>query len=123
MRKTLRTLIAQIRRLEARRRGLLGPLLLDPPLLQGSLSRVMRRCGKSTCHCARAPAHPVWVLGTSRAARRRCQVVRLADVQEVRRLVERYRVARSGLRELEATQNEVVALLRGVIEKRHVPYE
>lgn len=115
--------IRKLRSLEQRRARLLEPLCDDEPLLVGGLSLVKRTCGKPTCHCARAPAHQAWVLATTRDARRRCQVVRLADVEDVRRRVGIYRAFRTALRDLEAIECEERALLRGLMEDRNVPYD
>lgn len=50
--------------LERRRDALLGELAAVGDLRPGSLVRVHRKCGKPTCHCARAgdPGHPGWTL-------------------------------------------------------------
>src|SRR3990172_12388825 len=95
-----------LRSLEHRRARLLELLFEDEPLLVGGLSLVKRTCGKPTCHCATTPAHEAWVLATTRAAARRCQVVRLADVEDVRRRVGIYRAFRTALRALEAIERE-----------------
>lgn len=113
----------RLRLLEARRARLLETLLDSAPLLRGSLSRVMRTCGKPTCHCARKPGHPVWVLATSVDAARRCQVVRQDDVSAVAGRVAVYRAFRTALTEILAIQKEQKALISGLAEKRDVPYE
>ena len=115
--------IRKLRSLEQRRARLLAPLFDDEPLLVGGLSLVKRTCGQPTCHCATTPAHEAWVLATTRDAGRRCQVVRLADVEDVRRRVGIYRAFRTALRDLEALEREARALLRGLMEDRDVPYE
>ena len=113
----------KLRRLEARRARLLRTLLGTAPLLRGSLSHVMRTCGKPTCHCARKPGHPVWVLATSVGAARRCQVVRQNDVPAVAKRVAIYRAFRSGLNEILAIQKEQKALMRGLADRCNMPYE
>jgi len=115
--------IRKLRLLEQRRARLIEALCDDEPFLVGSLSLVQRTCGKPTCHCATTPAHPAWVLATTRDARRRCQVVRLADVEDVRRWVALYRSFKQALRDLEAIDREQRALLRGLMEGRNVPYD
>jgi hypothetical protein len=115
--------IRNLRSLEERRARLLDTLCDDEPLLVGSLSLVKRTCGKPTCHCATTPAHDAWVLATTRDARRRCQVVRLADVEDVRRRVDLYRSFKKALRGLDAIGREQTTLLRGLMEGRNVPYD
>lgn len=122
-RKQILSTIARVRRLERRRARILEDLLVPAPLLKGWLSLVQRTCGKPNCHCARKPGHPVWVLATGQGAQRRCQVVRQADVEEVRGQVEIYRQFRAALREFEAIGREEKELLKGLIEKRNEPYK
>jgi hypothetical protein len=123
MGKQIPTILRRLRSLEARRSQILAALAADEPLLVGGLSLVKRTCGKSTCHCANAPGHPAWMLATSRDGRRRCQVVRQADVDAVQRRVEEHRAFTRGLRELQALHREEIDLLRGLQEKRNVPYD
>ena len=118
----MRNAIRKIRSLEARRARLIDALAADEPLLIGSLSHVNRTCGKSSCHCATTPAHPAWTLATTTDGRRRCQVVRLADVAEVRQRVASYKAFKQLLRDIEATESEQAALLRGLMEARDLPY-
>lgn len=123
MSKNILTIIRKIRKLEQERGRTLKRLLVSNPLLIGSLSRVKRTCGKPNCRCAEKPSHEVWTLATSREAHRRCQVVRQADVDAVQERLATYKDFRAALRRLEAIQNEEKSLLRGLLEKRDVPYE
>ncbi len=123
MRKSLSANLQTLRQLERQRRALLRRLLLSEPLLKGSLSHVKRTCGKPTCHCARRPAHPVWVLATSSNSHRRCQVVRQADVQLVQRRLAAYRQFKEALRSLQAMERRQKALLLGLRDSRAWNYE
>ncbi len=116
-------MIRKIRSLEERRARLLAAVCVDEPFLVGSLSLVKRTCGRPTCHCATKPAHEAWVLATTHEARRRCQVVRQADVEDICRRVASYRNFRTALRDLDAIEREQRTLLRGLMEGRNVPYE
>jgi len=121
--KGVTTILAHLRRLERQRAAVLDGLLVPSGFLKGSLSLVYRTCGKPNCHCAQRPGHPVWVLATSQAGRPRRQVVRKADVEEVRKKVTAYQQFREALRQLEAIDHEEKQLLKGLLEKRHAPYE
>lgn len=123
MNKNILTIIRKIRKLERERGRILKGLLVPNPLVIGSLSKVRRTCGKPNCRCAERPSHEVWTLATSRQAHRRCQVVRQADVDAVQERLVIYKDFRAALRRLEAIQNEERSLLRGLMEKRDVPYE
>ena len=113
----------KIRKLERERGRLLQILLRSALLLKGSLSLVKRRCGKPSCHCNTEPAHPTWVLCTTTEGQRRCQVVRKADVDEVRQRVEVYKRFRDAIRRLKTTEEQQKRLLRGLMDKRNAPYE
>ncbi len=93
-----------IEELERRRDALIGELAVVGDFRPGSLVETRRKCGKPTCHCARAgdPGHPGWALmrrvggktvtrGVPRAAleETRAQVAEHKRFREVsRRLVE-----------------------------------
>ena len=115
--------LEKIRGLECGRESILDRLIADEPFARGSLSRVLQRCGKPTCHCVEKPLHPVWRLATSRGGKQRCQLVRKDDVDWVTERVGRYKEFRRDLRALEAIQKEEKALLRGLMEIRSVEYE
>jgi hypothetical protein len=124
MRKKKTLLLARrIRRFETERTAVLRDLLASRAVLMGSLSLILRRCGKPNCHCARKPAHEVWVLATVHASKRRCQVVRKADINDVASRVEQYKNFRTGLRRLQAIEKAEIQILRGLMESRDVPYE
>jgi len=48
--------------LKRRKRALLAHLRIPPDALPGSLSLTHRRCGKSSCHCAKGAGHPFYSL-------------------------------------------------------------
>ncbi len=123
MRKKILKSTRKLDALEAQRSRLMRALTRAEPLLVGSLSLVKRTCGKPTCHCAVKPGHAVWTLATSREGRRRCQVVRLDDVEQVRRRVAAYKSFKQRLGELEAVESDEKEILRGLMENRNVTYE
>jgi len=91
-------------------------------LIIGSLSEVQRRCGKPSCHCAERPGHPQVILMSVEDGRRRCQLIRQADLAAVRQAVERYRAFREGLRLLSTLDSRVIALLRELRRLRDEGY-
>jgi hypothetical protein len=122
MNKNIFAIIRKIRKLEQERDRILKRLLVPDPLLIGSVSLVKRTCGKPNCRCVEKPSHEVLTLATSKKAHRRCQVVRMADMETVQERVEAYKNFRSALRRLEAIGKEEKSLLRGLMEKRDAPY-
>ena len=75
-----------IEELERRRAALLGELAAVGDLRPGSLVEMHRRCGKPTCHCARAgdPLHPGWVLTRRVGGRTVTRGVPRAALEETR---------------------------------------
>jgi hypothetical protein len=122
MNKNIFMIIKKIRKLEQERNRILRTLLVPDPLLIGSVSLVKRTCGKPNCRCTETPSHEVFTLATRRTAKPRCQVVRQADVDAVLERVGIYKDFRAALRRLEAIGKEEKSLLRGLMEKRDVPY-
>jgi len=110
--KSRESVVRRLRELETRRAGLVDELAQTEALIAGSLSEVLRRCGKPSCHCAERPGHPQAILMTVEDGRRRCRLVRQADLPAVRLAVERYRSFRKGLRTLGTLDSNVVALLK-----------
>ncbi len=123
MRKRILKTTRKLRALEAQRARLIRALTRPEPLLVGSLSLVQRTCGKPTCHCASKPGHTVWTLATTRHRRRRCQVIRLRDVEQVRGRVGVYKSFKLRLGELKAIEIDEKEILRGLMENRNLPYE
>lgn len=115
--------LKKLRGLERERVSIVDRLIAEEPFARGSLSRVLQRCGKPTCHCVEKPLHPVWRLASSRDGKQRCQLVRKDDVDWITEWVGRYKDFRRDLRALEAIQKEEKALLRGLMEIRSVEYE
>ena len=115
--------VEKLRKIQAETGRLIREAGAEKPLLIGSLHEVLRTCGKPTCRCAHEPCHPCLTLMTSRQGKRRCQVVRKADTEEVREKVSRYRRFRELLRRLKALDAERYALLNGILEGRNECYE
>lgn len=114
MPKSNQSLLTELNRLETRRRATLEQLARTESLVVGSLTVVRRTCGKASCHCAQkdGSGHPTPVLMSTVANRRRCQIVRRADLERVQALVDCYRRFREGLRTLKHLESEMNAKLR-----------
>lgn len=120
--KALAQLARQVRRLNEEQRELVEELLVEEPIIIGSVSNVLRRCGSPNCHCAQVPAHPTMHLATSDHGRRKCQLVRKSDESTVAKKVDRYRHLRDQLRRLAALERERRDLLTAVTEVRSEDY-
>lgn len=121
--KSSERVIRRLREVEARRAVVVDELAQTDALIVGSLSEVLRRCGTPTCHCADRPGHPQAILMSVEDGRRRCQLIRQADLAAVRHAVERYRSFRSSLRLLGTLDSQVMALLKELKKVRDEGYE
>jgi len=115
--------VRRLREAESRRAAVVGELAQTDALIIGSFSVVQRRCGKPSCHCAERPGHPQAILMSVKDGRRRCQLIRQADVATVRQAVECYRSFRAGLRLLSTLDSKVLALLKELRRLRDEGYE
>jgi hypothetical protein len=114
--------VRHLREVESRRAAVVDELAQTDALIIGSLSVVQRRCGKPSCHCAERPGHPQAILMSVEDGRRRCQLIRKADLDTVRQAVERYRSFRAGLRLLSTLDSKVLALLKELRRLRDEGY-
>jgi len=107
----------------ARRRFQLRKVLADSrPLLIGTVYKTRVRCGNSRCHCAKGLAHPKTLLLYKDRGKRRCKLIRLADVRWVRQAAERYKKFRRALRELRSIDSEEVQNFMAMAVKRAIRY-
>ena len=121
--KSRTQVVRRLREVESRRAVVVAELAQTDGLIIGSLSEVQRRCGKPSCHCAERPGHPQTILMSVQEGRRRCQLIRQADLAAVRHAVERYRAFREGLRLLNTLDSTVLALLKELMRLRDEGYE
>lgn len=122
-RKSSARVVRRLRAVESRRAVVVDELAQTDALIIGSLSAVQRRCGKPSCHCAERPGHPQTILMSIDDGRRRCQVIRQADLAAVRQAVERYRAFRAGLRMLSTLDSQILRLLKELMRLRDAGYE
>ena len=121
--KSRKHVVRRLREAESQRALVVAELAQTDGLIIGSLSAVHRRCGKPSCHCAERPGHPQAILMSVQDGRRRCQLIRQADLAAVRQAVERYRAFREGLRLLRTLDSTVLALLKELMRLRDEGYE
>jgi hypothetical protein len=68
-----------------------------PWLLRGSLIVLRRRCGKTTCHCAKGQPHATPALSFSQRGKTRIRTLRPAQLPAVRAALRRYQQAQAQL--------------------------
>lgn len=69
----------------------LRTLQIDPPMVQGSLYLLRRKCGKPNCRCARGELHASWVLTRSESGKKRLYSVPQDQKGRLRPLTREYR--------------------------------
>ena len=113
---------AAVHALEQRKAALLADVLREEEFVVGTVSEIQARCGKPGCHCTRGVGHPQMRLLSTAAGRRRCQLIRQADTDRLRRAGARYRHLRAALRALAALHARELRLLRALVRQGGLRY-
>lgn len=110
----------QASRLRQRKAELLRRFTIPDDLLPGSLAQSHLRCGKPTCHCAKPkdPGHPIWTLTFMVDGHKRTQHIPKDWVQAVQRRVNAGREFQDAIREVLATNAQLLVLAR----KQRLPH-
>jgi hypothetical protein len=97
----------------AEQRALVGSLLQQRELLQGSVFERYGECGKEGCACRQGRKHgPYYVFSMRSGGKGSFAYLDGSRLEEARTLVGRYRDFRRGLRRLKKLNLELVDLLR-----------
>jgi hypothetical protein len=98
--------------LRKRKFGVLETLTIPEDALPGSLSRVLRRCGKPTCHCAKGGGHPIWQLTYMLDGKKRVERIPDDWVEEVQRRVDAGRQFKDAVSEVFTANARLLVLWR-----------
>jgi hypothetical protein len=111
--------------LEKERKRLLGQLIKEHKLAQGSVSEVYRKCGSPRCHCVSGPGHRqvLFLFKDENEQRRRCKLVRRADEKRLLRAGDDYRRFRADLQRLRAIEQEEIRIVLAILAARSISYE
>jgi hypothetical protein len=90
-------------------------------VLEASLSRTSKICGKPNCKCARGEKHEVYQLSWTEDGRRRSTHIRPDELDWVRAAVQRYRQLRQSRAELLKIASEAASLMDALVEALRVP--
>ena len=99
-------------RLRRRVRMLLARFQLPHDALPGSLAVSRRRCGKSSCHCAKGEGHPFGTLTFMAAGKKRVETIPADWLDTVRPRVQAGRKFKNIAAELLAVNAELLVLAR-----------
>jgi hypothetical protein len=104
---------SEIERLMERRAALVRSLPSLEEVLEGSLFKRQRRCGKPYCHCVRGAGHAAWHLGILIKPGTIAQTtIPEGQVAEVRAWVANYRTVRKVLKAISAINRRLIDLKR-----------
>jgi hypothetical protein len=104
--------LAVIRKLETRRKQLLGGLRLPIEGLPGSLAQSRRCCGSTGCHCHKGEPHLSWTLTFMIDRKKRVEHIPNELVQTVRERAEKGNDYKSKVAELMAINAQLLILKR-----------
>ena len=113
---------SKISKLEQERAKLLDLLLSDDPLIEGSYSEILVKCGRAGCHCEKKPIHLVARLGMREDGKIKNKVVRVVDREAVQKLTGRYKEHKQALQELERVNEAEREVLKEVIRQKNCGY-
>lgn len=103
---------AEASRLRQRKHERLRQFSIPGDLLPGSLSESRYRCGKPTCHCATDEGHSGWTLTFMVEGKKRVERIPREWVEEVRERVQAGREFQDAVRDVLATNAQLLALER-----------
>ncbi len=106
--------------LKRRKRALLAGLRIPPDALPGSLALTHRRCGKSSCHCAKGAGHPFYSLTFMVEGKKHVESMPMDWIDAVRPAVASGRGFKDAVAELFAINAQLLVLARQQ-RRRHAP--
>lgn len=112
----------KILKLEQDRKKRLESILEDSPLIEGSYSEILVKCGHPGCHCEKKPIHLVARLGLREDGKIKNKVIRVDDREEVKKLTARYKEQKQALKELEQLNTTEKDLLKKIIKQKNRGY-
>ena len=102
----------QAARLRQRKFELMRRFQIPDDLLPGSLSIRYSRCKTPNCHCATGEGHPLWSLTFMVDGKKHVQHIPKLLVEDVRRRVEAGREFQDAVREVLASNAQLLVLAR-----------
>ena len=107
LRQVLRQLAGEVSQL-------VQPVLVDRPVIKGSVYEIQRRCGKPGCRCARGELHKSMVLSTSEQGRTKLRTIPRGRVTDVRQKVAAYRQIRRARARLVKTHQQMLEIIDAI---------
>lgn len=112
----------QVLTLQKVRQGLIGLLLGDCELIEGSYRESLMRCGRGGCHCEKEGGHLVSRISRWENGKLKNKVVRVADRERIQKLVTQYRTHKKTLSQIKRIDERQKILLKSVIRLKSITY-
>lgn len=112
-------LAQQLENLEKKRGQIIAAFLETSPLIVGSVTQTKGRCGKPSCVCAEKPCHDITLLMNSEGGKKKSQLIRKNDVEEVLEQWQRYKTLKKMIttfKELNLKEIDILQLL--ILERK-----
>jgi hypothetical protein len=106
--------------LKRRKRALLARVRIPPDALPGSLVLTHRRCGKSSCRCAKGAGHPFYSLTFMVDGKKHVESMPVEWIDAIRPAVASGRGFKDAVAELFAINAQLLVLARQQ-RRRHAP--
>ena len=100
-----------IKKLEAQRHAVILELVQIDQMIRGKFGVAYRRCGTSTCWCARGKGHPVNRITWTEQARSRTKAIPAEDIEWIKQRTEAYRRFRKRRQALRVLEDKINAAL------------
>jgi len=101
---------------------LLRTMTSQGPLTPGSFYLLRRKCGKSSCRCARGQLHAVWVLTRSESGKHKLYAVPSDQRAQVRQLAAAWRRYHRARAQLIKQITALLALADKLVESQRVDW-
>ena len=111
-----------IQTIEDERKRLIDTLTDETALIEGSLSDILVKCGRTGCHCEKKAAHTVTRLAMRENGQIKIRVVRVDDREHVRKLVQEHKEFKEALRKLTELESRERKILKAMKKARHGRY-
>lgn len=109
--------------IEKRRKYLFRVFFKNIELVEGSFINTLVRCGRSGCHCAKKPIHPVTRLSRWENKKMKNKIIRVSDREWVKKLTNNYKEYKKALGEYEKMNKKEKEILKKLLKMKTIEYE
>lgn len=119
---SIKNLLRQLEKIEKQRLQIIAAFYESSPVIIGSITQTKGRCGKPNCVCAEKPIHQVTLLMYSVEGKRKSQLIRKDDVEEIMQYWQRYKTLKKMIATLRKLNQKEVEILQQLIQLQKTTY-